>query len=60
MTNFQKEQKTAMEEKAVGSGILGEAQRNAEKSLRSLYEAFLEKEDYEDGYTLEIVKNTEQ
>ena len=49
-----------MEERAIGSGMLEEAQRNAEKSLRSLYEAFLGREGYEDGYTLEIIKNMEQ
>lgn len=60
VTNFQKEQKAVMEERAIGSGMLEEAQRNAEKSLRSLYEAFLGREGYEDGYTLEIIKNMEQ
>lgn len=55
VTNFQKEQKAAMEERAIGSGILKEAHENAKQSLQSLYEVFLADENIEAGYTLEFV-----
>ena len=43
-----------MEEKAIGNGILVEAQENAKTSLQFLYNEFLEDDQYEDGYTLEF------
>lgn len=57
--NFQKEQKEEMEQKAVNSGILEEAEENAKESLQSLYSAFLESDEYEDGYTVEFVNKEE-
>ncbi len=52
--NFQQQEKQEMEEKAIGNGILVEAQENAKTSLQFLYNEFLEDDQYEDGYTLEF------
>lgn len=55
VTRFLTEQHVLMEEKAVGSGILEDARKNAGNSLKALYQALLkEHEDDEEGYTLEV------
>ena len=48
-TAFQADQKAAMEEKALSRGLLAEARRQAESSVRQLLEPLLP-----EGYTLEI------
>lgn len=58
--NFQKEQKEEMEQRAVNSGILEEAEENAKKSLQSLYNVFLESDEYEEGYLLEFKESAEE
>lgn len=52
--NFQKEQKKEMEQRAVSNGILKEAKENAQRSLQFLYGAFLENDQYEEGYILKF------
>lgn len=55
VTKFLDEQNSLMEERAVESGILADAQENAEVSLRALYGAMLsERKADEEGYTLEV------
>lgn len=55
VTRFLNEQNSQMEEKAVGSGILEDASRNAGNTLKTLYGALLkEHEGDEDNYTLEV------
>lgn len=55
VTRFLDEQNVEMEERAVNSGILADAQQNAGTSLKTLYQILLkEHEDDEEGYTLEV------
>lgn len=54
ITNFQKEQMEEMEEKARNSGILEEAEENAKRSLKALYEGILKNGDYEEDYILKF------
>ena len=56
VTNFQKQQKEEMEQKAIHNGILKEAKTNAEHSLRSLCSSFLVNGEYEEGYELEFIE----
>lgn len=55
VSNFRKERKEAMEQRAVEAGILEEAGENAKKSLQTLYRVFLENDEYEDGYSIVFV-----
>lgn len=53
---FQKNQKAAMEERAIENGLLKEAQDNAKKRLKELYGTILHIGEQEDNpYTLEIL-----
>jgi hypothetical protein len=57
VSNFRKERKEAMEQRAVEAGILEEAGENAKKSLQALYRIFLENDAYEEGYTIVFTDN---
>lgn len=63
VTLFLNEQNTQMEERAVGSGILADAQQNAGTSLKALYQVLLKEHEgdaEEDGYTLEVQFETQK
>lgn len=55
VTQFLNEQNGQMEARAMESGILMDAQRNAGDTLKALYQVILEDSDYDgEGYTLEV------
>ena len=54
VTHFLEEQNAGMEERAVGNGLLEEAQENTKDSLNALYQAVLTSGEYEDGYQLKF------
>lgn len=55
VTSFLTDQNKRMEERAVASGILTEAQENTKDCLNTLFAALLRSEEFEDGYILEFV-----
>lgn len=55
VTGFEEDQKSKMEQKAVESGILKEAEENAKEALSGIYQVFLESGEYEEGYSLQFV-----